>query len=93
MRILRPTPGQRADPDAGPPPPRSSRVAVIRGLLLRMVLWVLGIDAVAIATYYAAHLDRAAPRTRAVFTMVWMVATIVVVLTALRRIRLARRGR
>ena len=65
----------------------------MRGLLLRMVLWVVAIDAAAIAIYYLAGLERAEARTRAIFTLAWSVATIVVVLTALRRIRLARKGR
>lgn len=64
----------------------------MRGLLIRMVAWVLAIDAVAIAIYYAAHLSRANDRTRMIFTFIWSMVTIAVVLTALRRIRIARRG-
>lgn len=65
----------------------------MRGLLLRMVAWVLAIDAVAVAVYYAAHLSRADDRMRAIFTLAWSLATVAVVLTSLRRIRIARRGR
>jgi len=65
----------------------------MRGLLLRMVLWVVAMDAIAIAIYYLADLAHADARARGVFTLAWSVATIVVVLTALRRIRLARKGR
>lgn len=65
----------------------------MRGLLIRMVAWVLAIDAVAVAVYYGAHLSRADEKTRMVFTFTWSMVTIAVVLTALRRIRIARRGR
>lgn len=74
-------------------PARRSRAPVLRGHLVRMVVWVLAIDAVAIAAYYAAHLSRANERVRTIFTLAWSLATIAVVLVSLRRIRLARRGR
>lgn len=93
MRILPRSTAPARPTGAAPDAPHPSRAAVMRGLLLRMVLWVLAIDAAAIATYYAAGLERADARTRFLFTLAWSVATIVVVLTALRRIRLARRGR
>jgi hypothetical protein len=51
---------------------------------------VLALDAVAIAGYFLAHLGRAAPRTRLVFTTAWMGATLLVVLVGLTRIRRAR---
>lgn len=81
-----------SDPLSGAPV-RSSRAPVLRGHLVRMVVWVLAIDAVAIAAYYAANLSRADERVRTIFTLAWSLATIAVVLTSLRRIRLARRGR
>ena len=65
----------------------------MRGHIIRMVAWVLGIDAVAVAVYYGAHLSSADERTRMIFTFVWSIVTIAVVLTALRRIRIARLGR
>ncbi|MHB1223186.1 MAG: hypothetical protein ACYC2G_03950 [Gemmatimonadaceae bacterium] len=74
-------------------PARQSRSPVLRGHLVRMVVWVLAIDAVAIAAYYAGNLSRADERVRMIFTLAWSLATIAVVLTSLRRIRLARRGR
>ncbi len=72
---------------------RQSRAPVLRGHLVRMVVWVLAIDAVAIGAYYAADLSRADERVRTIFTLAWSLATIAVVLTSLRRIRIARRGR
>jgi hypothetical protein len=51
---------------------------------------VLGVDALAIAGYFLAHIGRAAPRTRLIFTVAWMVATLLVVLVGLSRIRRAR---
>lgn len=58
-----------------------------------MAAWVLVIDAVAVVVYYAAQLSSADDQTRMVFTFVWSILTIGVVLTYLRRIRIARRGR
>ena len=51
---------------------------------------VLGVDAIAIAAYYVAHIARAAPETRMLFTGVWMLGTLLVVLVGLTRLRRAR---
>ena len=51
---------------------------------------VLAVDAVAIGTYFLAGIGRAAPGTRLAFTVIWMVATLLVVLVGLTRIRRAR---
>jgi nitric oxide reductase large subunit len=51
---------------------------------------VLAVDALAIGTYYVAGIGRAAPGTRLAFTVVWMLATLLVVLVGLTRIRRAR---
>lgn len=55
-----------------------------------MVALVVAIDAVAIAAFYITGMARAAPATRMVFTGVWMLLTLAVVLTGLTRIRRAR---
>lgn len=47
-------------------------------------------DALAIACYFLAHIGRAAPGARLAFTIGWMVATLLVVLVGLTRIRRAR---
>ena len=51
---------------------------------------MLGVDAVAIAGYSLANVGRAEPGTRLTFTIAWMVATLVVVMVGLSRIRRAR---
>ncbi len=51
---------------------------------------MVGVDAVAIGAYYATGMARAAPETRMIFTAVWMLASLLVVLTGLTRIRRAR---
>ena len=51
---------------------------------------VLAVDAIAIGAYYVAGIGRAAPGTRLAFTVVWMLATLLVVLVGLTRIRRAR---
>ena len=51
---------------------------------------VLGVDAVAIGAFFLLGIGRAAPGTRLTFTVIWMVATLVVVLVGLARIRRTR---
>ena len=51
---------------------------------------VLAVDAIAIGAYSVAGIGRAAPGTRLAFTVVWMLATLLVVLVGLTRIRRAR---
>ena len=55
-----------------------------------LVALVLAVDAIAIGTFYLAGIGRAAPGTRLAFTVIWMVATLVVALVGLTRIRRAR---
>ena len=51
---------------------------------------MLAVDAIAIGAYFLAGLRHAAPETRLAFTVLWMVATLLVVLVGLTRIRRAR---
>lgn len=51
---------------------------------------VLAVDAIAIGTFLLAGIGRTAPGTRLAFTIVWMLATLLVVLVGLTRIRRAR---
>jgi hypothetical protein len=55
-----------------------------------LVALVLAVDAVAIGAYFVGGIGRAAPGTRLAFTVVWMLATLLVVLVGLTRIRRAR---
>jgi hypothetical protein len=65
----------------------------LRKRLLTLVLTVLALDAAAIAIYYGARLATAPVTTRRVFTVVWTLATVLVVGVQLRGIRRARFGR
>ncbi|HEY0971510.1 MAG TPA: hypothetical protein VGE02_11140 [Gemmatimonadales bacterium] len=64
----------------------------LRGLVIRLVLSVVTLDAVAIALFYALGMTTADQRTRGVFVVAWTVATLLVCSYYLRRIRLHRRG-
>ena len=72
---------------------RRAVVAELRKLLLQMVAAVVLLDVAAIGLYYGLHVQRTTPRTQALFTGVWTILTLVVVLTGLGRIRAARRRR
>ena len=61
--------------------------------LVVMVAAVTALDAAAIAAYYLAGIASASTATRNAFTAVWMIATVIIVGTGLRRIRRARFGR
>lgn len=64
--------------------------ASMRNELLRLVASVLAIDAVAIAVFFAAKLSRSSSSTLILFGFIWTIATLVVVLVGLRRVREAR---
>jgi hypothetical protein len=58
--------------------------------MLRLVLGVIALDAVALAAYYLADVPHAAPRIRVFFTVAWTVLTALVVAVLLKRVRAAR---
>ena len=60
--------------------------------LFQMVLGVVVLDALALLIYSLAGLRSAGPNARLVFTVVWTVATALVVGVGLRRIRRSRSG-
>lgn len=71
-------------------PPRITAAPEIRRHLLHMVLGVVAVHALAIALYYALDVPQRPPGFRRIFTGVWMVATLPVVLVGLARVRAAR---
>jgi hypothetical protein len=71
----------------------TQRVAELRKLLLQLIAAVVLLDVVVIGLYYALHIQRTSTRTQTLFTGVWTVLTLIVVLVALGRIRAARRRR
>ena len=62
----------------------------MRSEVLRLVVSVLAIDAVAIAVFFLAHIQRASSSRLILFGFIWTVATVAVVLVGLRRVREAR---
>lgn len=62
----------------------------IRSAFVRLVVSVVVLDAAALAAWYGLGVAHASERTRLVFTGTWTVATLVVVLTGLGRLRAAR---
>ena len=58
--------------------------------MLRLVIAVFVIDLLAIGAYVFGGVGAASPRTRIVFAAIWTLATLVVVLVGLRRLREAR---
>lgn len=62
-------------------------------LLLTLVLSIVILDAVVIGLYYALHIQDRAVKTQQTFVAVWVVLTLLVVTTLMKRIRAARRRR
>jgi nitric oxide reductase large subunit len=60
---------------------------VSRKLLLTMASLVVGLDAVAIALYYALGIARRANNIQMAFVVVWTLATLGIVLVYMKRIR------
>lgn len=76
-----------ADPNSSE---KVSAAPELRRHLMHMMLGVLAVHAIAIALYYALGVEQRPPTFRKVFTGIWMVATLPVVLVGLTRVRAAR---
>jgi flagellar basal body-associated protein FliL len=74
----------------GQPQPATSEM---KKSLLIMVGGVVVLDAIAIAIYQFAHITERPVKTQETFVAVWVVATLIVVTTMMRKIRQARRRR
>jgi hypothetical protein len=73
-----------------PVDPRAPQREALRRAVLRLVMAVVLLDAVAMTIYYGAGLAHAAPRTRNVYLIGWSIATAIVVGVLLRRVRKVR---
>lgn len=62
-------------------------------LLLTLVLSIVVLDAIVIGLYYALHIQDRAVKTQETFVAVWVVLTLLVVTTIMKRIRATRRRR
>lgn len=65
----------------------------LKRLLLMFVGMVAGLDAAIIGLYYVFHVQNRPLRTQQTFVAVWVVLTLFIVATMLKRIRVARRRR
>jgi hypothetical protein len=65
----------------------------LKRLLLTLVTSVVVLDAAVIGLYYAAHIQDRPVKTQQTYVAVWVVLTLIVVTTMMKKIRRARRGR
>lgn len=65
----------------------------LKRLLMILVASIAVLDAAIIGLYYAAHIQERPVKTQQTFVAVWVVLTLIVVTTMMKRIRQARRGR
>lgn len=70
--------------------PGTTTDSPVRRAVVRLVVSVLVLDALAVAVYVLGGLTAAAPRTRVTFAVVWTIASLVAVLIGLRQVREAR---
>jgi hypothetical protein len=71
---------------------QSSSVAPeLKRYLLKLVVGVAVLDAVAIGLYYELHIADRPVNTQEIFIAVWVVLTLIIVTTMMKRIREARR--
>lgn len=72
--------------------PKGPQLQLIRKYLLRLVIVVVAFDALVIGLYYALHIAERPERTQQTFVAVWVVLTLLIVSTLMKKIRQARRG-
>ena len=77
--------------------PRSSQVSTVRNEMKRLLLIFVGavvvLDAAVIGLYYALRIEDRPIKQQQMFVGVWVALTLIVVMTMMRRIRVARRRR
>jgi len=65
----------------------------LKSLLLTLAGAIVVLDAAVIGLYYGLHIQDRAVKVQQTFVAVWVVITLVVVTTMMKRIRVARRRR
>ena len=73
-----------------PVDPRAPQRAALRRAVLNLVGGVIVLDAVAMSIFYFAGIAHGPERTRWYFVIAWSIATAVVVMVLLRRVRRVR---
>ncbi|MFI5227833.1 MAG: hypothetical protein ACHQWU_02115 [Gemmatimonadales bacterium] len=71
--------------------PTSPLAAELRRLLLFLVLSIVVLDGLIIGGYYVFHVSLRSVKTQETFVAVWVVLTLLVVTTMMKKIRAARR--
>jgi nitric oxide reductase large subunit len=83
----------RMSPNPSAPPLESANRRVMKRLLLTLVGAIVVLDAAVIGLYYAMGIQARPIKQQQIFVAVWVVLTLIVVTTMLRKLRVARRGR
>lgn len=65
----------------------------LKTAVIRLVVGIVILDAVAITTYYLADIPTRAPSVRRTFFAAWMILTLAIVLPGLHNVRTARARR
>lgn len=65
---------------------------LMKKYLLRLVIAVVALDTAVIGIYYGLHIADRPVRTQQTFIAVWVVVTLLIVTTLMKKIRQARRG-
>ena len=75
---------------APPADPRAAQRAALRRAVLQLVMGVVLLDAVAMSIFYGAGIAYGPSRQRTIYLIAWSVATALVVMVLLRRVRRVR---
>ncbi len=67
-------------------------VQAVRKYLLMLVVAVVALDAVVLGVYYGMHIADRPVKIQETFVAVWVVLTLLVVTTIMKKLRRARRG-
>ena len=74
-------------------PPVSPKRAELKKHVLTLLVSVVVLDAIMVGAYYAFHVRDRLEKTQMTFVAVWIVLTLIVVTTIMKRIRQVRRRR
>ena len=74
-------------------PPVSPKRAELKKNVLTLLVSVVVLDAIMVGAYYAFHVRDRLQKTQMTFVAVWVVLTLIVVTTIMKRIRQLRRRR
>jgi hypothetical protein len=72
---------------------RMPDTAALKRHTLTLIVAIVVLDGIMIGGYYALHIDLRAVKTQQTYVAVWVVLTLAVVTTMMKRIRAARRRR